>query len=681
MSKDKTVVKYDFVCADTETTGLNSWPEGNDEIVEIAATEFNLNGERGKTMHFMCEPKSGNIPAEVSAVNNIHWEDVKGCPNYIEGGVRDQIADFITDRTLVGHNIDDFDLGFMLIQPKKTIDTLKISRKLFKGHHNLKAMCKKVDVEWDSSKAHRATYDVDRNIELFLKLKEQILVHEEELDLFMDKIKAVSGITPLSEDVKKANDMTFSYSRLNSFHRCKLKWYYEYLRNIGRAQKPYFIVGSTCHSIAEKCGKWCHREKWITCYNHYSHIKKLDGNADKEAAELYDNRKVVAAKTGFESFSKLYNDVVFTLMEHNIEIEGVAMPPIEVFNEFVTQSMAQEGCSDPDSVNEVDFIMQNFFRSHDFRSLVGEISVFERKMAVDAEGKPVDFYSNKALFRGVSDVIDMYDDTIIVTDYKSSRTMLSEKQLEKDMQTKVYLYLLSKIVKIEKPDGTLKFNTIICRMDYLRFNRTVELKIVGSDAIKSLIQEVEIWIKTSIDTILAEASKKKNAFIPERNEYCSSCDVAQFGYCNLYNNMAVGVEEIEGFLVNNTENCKKAWKQIEKNKVENSRLLSDVKDYMKFSSEPIVIDDKARLNFYTSHQIGIDTEKLLDLLRRESVDDADKLIRKYSSMSKTNFLKLMKRVGIKDIDNTIEKVQIPKKRTEFKALTKGEIASGGYLNV
>ena len=160
--------KYTHVCADTETTGVDKYSE----VIEIACTEFNLKGEIGATIHYMCEPLSGYIPAGASKVNNIFMEDVKGCPTYIKGGVRLECAEFIGDRIITAHNAP-FDIRMMRLQfdDNKIADTLKLAKAEWpRGRVNLKACISKIGREWDDEKAHRATYDVEKCIELLLYL-------------------------------------------------------------------------------------------------------------------------------------------------------------------------------------------------------------------------------------------------------------------------------------------------------------------------------------------------------------------------------------------------------------------------------------------------------------------------------------------------------------------------------
>jgi len=161
-------MEYNYVCIDVETTGLN--PQ-NDEVVEVTAIEFNRLGIKGNSISTLCKPMAGFIPIEVSKINKITYDMVKDKPIYLES-VRELIAKFVGDRVLVGHNIDDFDLGFLKITPKSTYDTLKICRKRYTGGNRLKLACTRMGIKWEENLGHRSGYDVEKTIELFVKLKD-----------------------------------------------------------------------------------------------------------------------------------------------------------------------------------------------------------------------------------------------------------------------------------------------------------------------------------------------------------------------------------------------------------------------------------------------------------------------------------------------------------------------------
>ena len=161
--------KFPFVYADTETTGVDKYSE----IIEISCTEYNLRGEVGATISYMCEPVSGHIPDGASKVNGIYMKDVIGKPSYILGGVRMDVAEFIGDRQLVAHNAQ-FDVRMMRIKFREgqVECTLKKAKKKWPdGKHNLRACINKIPGEtWDNALAHRASYDVEKGIVLHVYL-------------------------------------------------------------------------------------------------------------------------------------------------------------------------------------------------------------------------------------------------------------------------------------------------------------------------------------------------------------------------------------------------------------------------------------------------------------------------------------------------------------------------------
>ena len=162
-------IKYTHVGVDTETTGVVKYSE----VIEVTCTEFNVDGEIGETISYLCEPVSGSIPAGASKVNGIFMADVKGMPSFLTGGVRTDVGTFIDERKVVAHNAP-FDVRMMRInfRENQVEDTLKMARKKWpNGKNNLKACINKIGREWDDKKAHRAAYDVEKCIELYLYLK------------------------------------------------------------------------------------------------------------------------------------------------------------------------------------------------------------------------------------------------------------------------------------------------------------------------------------------------------------------------------------------------------------------------------------------------------------------------------------------------------------------------------
>ena len=150
---------------DLETTGLS---EMDDEVIEACFIEFNKQGEIGRQFYSLCEPYSGFIPTDATAIHGIHMRDVLGKPNYFD--IRDNIIDFVNSREFGGHNSDWFDLKMLHVELDgvPTFDTMVTGAEKFNmpdGRISLRALCKKLGVKFDKALAHRAEYDVIKCLE------------------------------------------------------------------------------------------------------------------------------------------------------------------------------------------------------------------------------------------------------------------------------------------------------------------------------------------------------------------------------------------------------------------------------------------------------------------------------------------------------------------------------------
>jgi len=159
---------FSCVGIDTETSGLGS----KAEIVEISAIEFDpATGELGKKFLKLYKAERGISPG-ATAVNGITDAMVEDCPLFeILGEEWFELQNFVAGRTLVGHNIIGFDLPKLGIETSKAYDTVVVCRRLFPGSRKLLKCCEHFGIEWDASKAHRAEYDVEQTIKVFVALQ------------------------------------------------------------------------------------------------------------------------------------------------------------------------------------------------------------------------------------------------------------------------------------------------------------------------------------------------------------------------------------------------------------------------------------------------------------------------------------------------------------------------------
>ena len=304
----------------------------------------------------------------------------------------------------------------------------------------------------------------------------------------------------------------------------------------------------------------------------------------------------------------------------------------------------------------------------------GELTISEKRLAFDKEWNVLsDFYSNLAFFRGIIDLIEYisHDDYIIITDYKTSRTMLTEKQLKEDRQVKIYLLLVYMFLPKDS------FKKVILRIDYVRFGKAIQYEV---EDIEASIKETIEWINESIQNIEKEMLKTDGtAFAPKRNEYCHTCHLGEDGKCPLFNKQMINnIDNPFEFVVSTIEDCRDAWKRIEVNKAENSRLLKQCKSFVKQCSNPIKIDETAKLDFYIDEKIECNAEEAVKAILRRGVDI--NYIVKFLGMTPSSLAALC---TSKNIELTTEEANIickKKKNTTFDAFTEDAAKNKKFLN-
>lgn len=178
-----------FIAFDLETTGLVA---GKDDIIEIGAVKFTVEPVDGiirpkKLGEFQTLVKPGMlIPAEASRVNHITDAMVENAPPIAES-LRKFTGFCGLDTILVAHNAD-FDAGFLRIAYNKNpqyipgnpiVDSLRISKTIlpeFKSHklgdlaHMFEKMRGQLTLEITSEAMHRAVYDCEMLMEVFVAL-------------------------------------------------------------------------------------------------------------------------------------------------------------------------------------------------------------------------------------------------------------------------------------------------------------------------------------------------------------------------------------------------------------------------------------------------------------------------------------------------------------------------------
>ena len=716
---------FDYVGIDTETTGLDS---NKDEIVEIAAIEFNESGKTGKVIHKFCRPSSGNIPYEATSIHGITYEMVRDCPRYLHDGVREEIAAFVGDRTVVGHNIDGFDLGFCKFIPKKTYDTLTTCRSKYRSGNKLKSACLRMNIKWDDKQAHGALYDIQKCIELFCKIKiaeareaaasadnlfttqipvnmageplpaqvQSLLDHPApaEVNQIISSKKDVKlGVIPSADDIRLFETQAYSFSRLNLFNQCKFKWYMQYIKGIKEPDtKDYFQTGKICHKVAEWAAQWCYKKTFSNKLEAYVKVKKMsvmtpetisglavvlnkkyeevvfDDFADYIWKDTHNLKNFFPEAPGLGSFIGIIDKSIATG-----SYESISKPSEEIYNKMVNDSINLHKCDNPDVIRDCRKILSRFYRLKDFSQIPGDLTITEKKLAFDRDWNSLkDFFDNKTFFRGIIDALSYFKEYVVITDYKTSRKMLTVEQLKEDRQTQIYALLAYKFL----PPGS--FSKMIIRIEYIRFSQVVEYQI---DDPKVVADKALAWINSIIQNVEKEMMRTDGgAFEPVRNEYCGSCHLGDDGLCPLFNKLISGkLDDPLNRTVTTSEDCRAAWKRVETNKAENKHLEKLCKAFISESDDVVKVDKTATLDYYTSKSREYDIEKTLNLLLGpKKINILD--IVSHLSISDTELKKLLSWKKLQLSEEEINSISTLKSRTTFGAFTEEEAKAKGYIN-
>lgn len=208
----------DYVLYDLETTGLNN---RLDDVIEISAVKVR-NGCIVEEFSELVNP-GRPIPLEASDVNNITDEMVENCRTMEE--ILPQFLEFIGEDMLVGHNIHNFDMGFMYRYCEQYygqelandyLDTLKYAKVCFPKwkHRTLADLSEYYGV--DTAGAHRALADCRMNQRIYENMHYDMNVTSEK------RIKPAVRICPECEiPMKKRNGRFGEFWGCSAYPECK----------------------------------------------------------------------------------------------------------------------------------------------------------------------------------------------------------------------------------------------------------------------------------------------------------------------------------------------------------------------------------------------------------------------------------------------------------------------------
>ncbi len=181
MNYDINLLDLTYVVFDLETTGF--YPDSGDSIIEIGAVKVN-NGKIIDRYDELINP-GVSLKEEIIKITGINDKMLLNKRNE-EICIKD-FMNWVGNLPLVAHNAR-FDISFIEKAYLKynlgklnniVIDTLGLSRYLESNEkfHNLTALVKRYNINWDESKHHRADYDSEGTAQIFYKMLKKLEIN------------------------------------------------------------------------------------------------------------------------------------------------------------------------------------------------------------------------------------------------------------------------------------------------------------------------------------------------------------------------------------------------------------------------------------------------------------------------------------------------------------------------
>ena len=463
--------------------------------------------------------------------------------------------------------------------------------------------------------------------------------------------------------MSRVDRQAFSFSRLSLYATCPYKWFKVYMDKHSEPQRTYFAVGTVCHEVAELSAKYCTKQTWINkavaYYYTDSSFKSLN-TKDISAAEfcenIFRNRKQLSG-TEFKNFGNLSWCIDSEIPSDEYEI--VSMPPRDIYNGFFDASVANEKVVNPEIIEEARILTNMFYRWYDFSMLPNTMMLAEKKLAFDKDWKKVGFFSDEAYFRGVIDnTVYGGDKNVVITDYKTSRSMISQDQLSEDLQLKSYVKMIVKSL------GRANVDSVTVRIVYMRFKTIIEHTFKDIDKV---VDSITTWMDTLIQQIYDKGDDISN-YPQTRNEYCHMCHIREDGNCPIF----TMVKSPEGRTSDtlNEESCAAMWKESEilKDKYQSYQKLC--KSFINTTDGVVMIDEKAVLDKHITKKKKFDPVAVVELALENKLRMID--ILPYLSISEKSVNKMIKDNSIDVEEEAYSSLYELKNSSSFDAIVKKE---------
>lgn len=251
-----------------------------------------------------------------------------------------------------------------------------------------------------------------------------------------------------------AKNIKLSATRINTFLSCKQKYWFSYYQKLPKLSNPAFKLGLAVHESLELAGNiWMEKGKFTK-----TDIKKI--------MDMYDK---VSIREGIE--------------EYDIHLEG---------KDLVKKRL------------------QNFMAGEKIIGLETKFGFWGKDAGPSVTSK----YGVPLM--GAIDKVEQYDeDTILIVDYKTSKTAPTQSQMKADIQLSIYDLVARQVWPGYK---RVVLALDLLKSDMLYTYRTDEQR-----------EEFEIYLKAVYDEMLALKEEDVKASL---NMFCPWCDYKD--YCSTY---------------------------------------------------------------------------------------------------------------------------------------------------
>lgn len=253
-----------------------------------------------------------------------------------------------------------------------------------------------------------------------------------------------------------SNNIKVSATRLSSFLACKLKYWYGYCKKLPKVDNPSFRLGTSVHESLEFAGKL-----WL---------EKGDGTKSFTAAET---KKILS----------FYDQVAVRegLVDFGIHLEG---------RELVASRL------------------KKFLSGRKLISLETKFGFYGKSNYIETkDGVPL---------MGAIDKVEAYDkDTLLIIDYKTSKTAPTGDQLRNDIQLSIYDYVARQLWP--------GYKRVILALDLLKSD------IVYTYRTEEEREYFEDYLSVVYKAMVNFTEKEAN---PSINMFCPWCDFRD--YCHAY---------------------------------------------------------------------------------------------------------------------------------------------------